>query len=173
MRDEHIHYSMKINTKTGEHSLAPLDNELCDICGLHGKGHDCEAEHSSAPSPGYLSGSLEFNPIELNAQGFRAEIQPNGDVWITDRVKQYKPEGGPEVVSVRDGDTIVIPKDKCKELSSLLGRDEMRDAIVIGQYEIRHWDANSFWIEHESGEGMQCPAAKLADCIDVFYKENF
>lgn len=57
---------------------------------------------------------------------------------------------------------------------AIRGRPDFRHSgIVIGQYEIRHWDADSFWIEHESGEGMHCTATRLADCIDAFYKESF
>lgn len=56
----------------------------------------------------------------LTAEEFRAERQPNGDVWIIERIKQYKPEGGPEVVSIRDGEDIIIYKKEIMELVKFL-----------------------------------------------------
>lgn len=140
-------------------------NEATWICVLHGKMYEmwfCDEHKPDISGEGHTIVYCGHRSAALVAQSFRAEIQPNGDVWIHSGKMYYE-----------DCFTIIIPRDKRIELASLLGRDEMRDAIVIGQYEIRHWDTDSFWIEHESGEGMHCTAKRLADCIDVFYRESF
>lgn len=45
--------------------------------------------------------------------------------------------------------------------------------IVIGPYKISNFPSGSFWIEHESGEGMEVSSISLIALIDTFYKENF
>lgn len=47
--------------------------------------------------------------------------------------------------------------------------------ITIGQYTISVWTGldGGFWIEHESGEGMQVKEKVLADLLHKFYVENF
>lgn len=45
--------------------------------------------------------------------------------------------------------------------------------IEVGPYEIRQLQDGSYWIEHESGEGMQTAANGLIELIDKFYKDNF
>lgn len=49
--------------------------------------------------------------------------------------------------------------------------------LEVGQYTIRpmtSYDGKpAFWIEHESGEGMQCSYDSLEACITQFYAENF
>lgn len=49
------------------------------------------------------------------------------------------------------------------------------EGLEIGQYIIRKYMGlgGGYWVEHESGEGMQVPAHSLEELIDKFYKENF
>lgn len=47
------------------------------------------------------------------------------------------------------------------------------EKITIGQYEIRKLSDGSYWIEHESGEGMQVKADSLEACITQFYADYF
>lgn len=47
------------------------------------------------------------------------------------------------------------------------------EKITVGPYEIRTLKDGSFWIEHESGEGMQMSAEHLEKFFDIFYKEMF
>ena len=46
-------------------------------------------------------------------------------------------------------------------------------SIEIGAFTIRELKDGSFFIKHESGEGMQASADLLEECIYEFYKENF
>lgn len=52
--------------------------------------------------------------------------------------------------------------------------DEPANALEIGAYKISPWPGpeGGFWIEHESGEGMQT-GQRLIDAIHKFYQENF
>lgn len=43
----------------------------------------------------------------------------------------------------------------------------------IGKYTISQMSDESYWIEHESGEGMQVKAVVMEKLIDDFYKEAF
>lgn len=45
--------------------------------------------------------------------------------------------------------------------------------IEIGTYEISKRSDGTFWIEHESGEGMQVSERALFELIHQFYKKNF
>jgi hypothetical protein len=49
------------------------------------------------------------------------------------------------------------------------------DCLIIGPYRItaREPYQASFWIGHESGEGMEVSKQALFDLIDKFYKDNF
>lgn len=44
--------------------------------------------------------------------------------------------------------------------------------VKIGEYYIGLHPAGGYWIEHESGEGMQ-GGSHLEEVIDAYYKENF
>lgn len=46
-------------------------------------------------------------------------------------------------------------------------------SVTVGDYEISPSRPGFTWVTHESGEGMEVPSQKLADCIAAFYKENF
>ncbi len=45
--------------------------------------------------------------------------------------------------------------------------------IEVGAYTVGPRRDGSFWIEHESGEGMHIRAELLAEAIHAFYKEHF
>lgn len=45
--------------------------------------------------------------------------------------------------------------------------------IEIGPYKIEPMPGSGFWIQHESGEGMEVSSISLIALIDKFYKENF
>lgn len=45
--------------------------------------------------------------------------------------------------------------------------------LVVGQYTIRPAHRGGYWIEHESGEGMQCSADSFEALITQFYADNF
>lgn len=44
--------------------------------------------------------------------------------------------------------------------------------IKIGEYYISYFVNGTYWIEHESGEGMQV-SEKFEKMLDAWYKENF
>lgn len=46
-------------------------------------------------------------------------------------------------------------------------------SIRVGQYEIRELNDGSFWIEHNSGEGMQIKKDTLEALITQWYTDNF
>jgi hypothetical protein len=49
-----------------------------------------------------------------------------------------------------------------------------KEFITIGEYTVGpHNSGNGFWIEHNSGEGMQVREDFLEDAIREFYKEHF
>ena len=43
----------------------------------------------------------------------------------------------------------------------------------VGDFTISVLNDDSYWIAHDSGEGMHVSAEKLAECIAKFYEENF
>lgn len=53
--------------------------------------------------------------------------------------------------------------------------DEHKCLIEIGPYEISKYTGldGGYWIQHESGEGMQVSEAKLSQWLHHFYEENF
>lgn len=51
---------------------------------------------------------------------------------------------------------------------------EISAAIQIGQVTIEPGDRDGYlWISWSDGEGMEIEEAKLADCLESFYHENF
>lgn len=46
-------------------------------------------------------------------------------------------------------------------------------SIRIGEYTIYRMSNGKLWIEHDSGEGMQCDGNALDELIANWYKENF
>ena len=46
-------------------------------------------------------------------------------------------------------------------------------SLHIGEYTISEHTDTSFWIGHESGEGMQISKTLLEDAIREFYKKHF
>lgn len=50
------------------------------------------------------------------------------------------------------------------------GRDE---GLIVGKYTITHDRDGDYWIEHESGEGMQVFKVNFETLIDEFYKLNY
>jgi len=55
--------------------------------------------------------------------------------------------------------------------------EQVREAekLSIGEYTLSPYRAldGGFWIEHDSGEGMQVSAKVLAEWLQKFYQENF
>lgn len=47
------------------------------------------------------------------------------------------------------------------------------ESIRIGEFTISDYIPGSFWIEHESGEGMQVSRILLEEAIRKFYADNF
>ena len=47
------------------------------------------------------------------------------------------------------------------------------DLIRIGPYAISDFKHGGFWLEHESGEGMQVHETNMVELIDEFYKRTF
>lgn len=45
--------------------------------------------------------------------------------------------------------------------------------LRIGNYWLSRFGREDFWIEHESGEGMQVTRKVMEELIHAFYKENF
>lgn len=45
--------------------------------------------------------------------------------------------------------------------------------LQIGDYYIARWSNGDFWVEHESGEGMQVKRRQMEKLISDFYRENF
>jgi hypothetical protein len=81
-------------------------------------------------------------------------------------------------------------KNQCKEKGQAMNNpqgmvDDSRKAmfkgmridrqITIGAYTLTPFGDGSvsWWIEHESGEGMQTSTEKLEKCIEEFYNKNF
>ena len=61
-----------------------------------------------------------------------------------------------------------------KELREIIRR--LLDVVPIfsvGKFTISVLNDDSYWIAHDSGEGMQTSEAALAECIAKFYEENF
>ncbi len=50
---------------------------------------------------------------------------------------------------------------------------ENGDSIEVGDFTLRELKDGSFFIEHESGEGMQVSADVFEELISDFYKEHF
>lgn len=48
-----------------------------------------------------------------------------------------------------------------------------KDRITIGPYTITPYHHGGFWIEHESGEGMQVSTFAMIELISRFYSSNF
>lgn len=75
------------------------------------------------------------------------------------------------------------PKEKQSPLENLIKKTGMMKVsdfvadsiqkIEVGQYEIRKLRDGSFWIEHETGEGMQVKADSLEALITQYYADNF
>lgn len=57
------------------------------------------------------------------------------------------------------------------QFSTVLNQPNHR--ITVGEYTIMPFHGDSFFIEHESGEGMQVSLSALEKLVDDFYKENF
>lgn len=62
------------------------DNELCDVCGLHAKGYDCEAEPplapaqcSDAPTLSELGKALDVRIAETARLQFGEPVEGNGE----------------------------------------------------------------------------------------------
>jgi len=47
------------------------------------------------------------------------------------------------------------------------------EVLTVGEYTITRYNDNDYWIEHETGEGMQVFAHNFEKLIDEFYKEEF
>ena len=45
--------------------------------------------------------------------------------------------------------------------------------IIVGDYSITHQSDGNYWIQHQSGEGMQTTSLKLGKLIDDFYCAEF
>lgn len=45
--------------------------------------------------------------------------------------------------------------------------------LYVGPYRITQFGEDDFWIEHESGEGMQVFKVNFERLIDEFYKAEF
>ena len=48
-----------------------------------------------------------------------------------------------------------------------------KEILIVGEYTITRFNNDSYWIEHEFGEGMQVFEHNLIHLIDKFYKEEF
>ncbi len=46
-------------------------------------------------------------------------------------------------------------------------------SIEVDDFTVRELKDGSFFLKHESGEGLQVSADLLAECLYEFYKENF
>lgn len=47
------------------------------------------------------------------------------------------------------------------------------NGVAIGPYLLVQNHDGSFWLQHESGEGMQTSAKVLEDAIRAFWREHF
>lgn len=53
------------------------------------------------------------------------------------------------------------------------GEKREGEKLTVGNYTITWFNADSYWMEHESGEGFQVNKAAFEEAIGRFYKENF
>ena len=54
-----------------------------------------------------------------------------------------------------------------------VGKMIYKDFIMIGEFQIRRYDDNSFWISTKDGAGGQFREDELEKIIEKFYIENF
>lgn len=47
------------------------------------------------------------------------------------------------------------------------------ESLVVGPYRISSMPGSGFWIEHESGEGVEVSSVSLIALIDTFYERYF
>jgi hypothetical protein len=55
-------------------------------------------------------------------------------------------------------------------LEELLGRRH-NEALAVGNYALTRYDADSYWLAHESGEGMQVRQDRLQRLINELWQE--
>jgi hypothetical protein len=50
-------------------------------------------------------------------------------------------------------------------------RREQEAKLIIGPFYLKRYDEHSFWIGHESGEGMQVRDHRVLDVLNELWKE--
>lgn len=74
------------------------------------------------------------------------------------------------------GDSVSVAKMRplvLARLESVPSAIEQKPFIRVGEYTIGPRSDGSFWIEHDSGEGMQASKSGAEKLVGDFYKENF